>query len=288
MLFLESDYPLREEIFFRPFDSGLGASLWHYGHSIVRTSRYSFHGLERGDRPYGMFQYTISGRGCLDYAGIHYDLNPGSAMILEIPHNHRYYMPEDSDHWDFIYIALCGSDILRTWNKILERGGPVLQIPEYSRLWETVASLFELKSSDSDLSGFTLASSAYTFTMALQECVWKCTESEKNRPPFIEKVIRYCLSHIHEEIQVDDMAHIAGYSKYYFSRLFLEYEGTSPAVFLKLLRLDFAENLLLTTRYSVKEIAFRCGFEDSGYFCKSFKKQYGISPGEFRAIRCNF
>lgn len=48
-------------------------------------------------------------------------------------------------------------------------------------------------------------------------------------------------------------------------------------------RIREAERLLLTTSLSVKEISFRCGFTDPGYFSRAFRQMKGISPSAFRA-----
>jgi AraC-like DNA-binding protein len=98
----------------------------------------------------------------------------------------------------------------------------------------------------------------------------------------IKTVVDYCMDHISEPISVDDLAEVAGYSRYHFSRMFSASQGMSPGAFVKDLRLKHAERLLQTELMSVKEIADACGFEDDSYFCKAFRKAYKISPGEYR------
>jgi len=40
--------------------------------------------------------------------------------------------------------------------------------------------------------------------------------------------------------------------------------------------------LLIQTDEGIQEIAYRSGFQDHAYFCRVFKKIYGISPGQYR------
>ena len=54
--------------------------------------------------------------------------------------------------------------------------------------------------------------------------------------------------------------------------------GTSAINYLNEYRLKVANTLLLNTNKQVQEIASLCGFNDVGYFCKLFKKQFGKSP----------
>jgi two-component system response regulator YesN len=47
-------------------------------------------------------------------------------------------------------------------------------------------------------------------------------------------------------------------------------------------RLQEAENMLLCTDLSIAEIGDRVGWEDQFYFSRTFKKNTGLSPGDFR------
>lgn len=46
--------------------------------------------------------------------------------------------------------------------------------------------------------------------------------------------------------------------------------------------MDLAQNLLLNSMMSIREIALKCGFEDSDYFSRIFKKKMNMSPRQFR------
>ena len=50
-------------------------------------------------------------------------------------------------------------------------------------------------------------------------------------------------------------------------------------------RLEIASELLINEKISVKEISYKCGFEDPNYFCKVFRKKYNKSPLEFKNER---
>ena len=47
-------------------------------------------------------------------------------------------------------------------------------------------------------------------------------------------------------------------------------------------RIRMVENLLLNSKMTVKEIAYRMGYTDSCYLVKSFQKVYGVSPLKYR------
>jgi AraC-like DNA-binding protein len=58
--------------------------------------------------------------------------------------------------------------------------------------------------------------------------------------------------------------------------------GKSPRMYLEDLRLKTAIGLLFDKSASVKETAALCGIYDVNYFCRLFKKRYGISPGKYK------
>ena len=54
----------------------------------------------------------------------------------------------------------------------------------------------------------------------------------------------------------------------------------SPTDFIKVVRLDYAQELLQSRKYSVTEVSELCGFSSIGYFSTVFKKHFGKSPTE--------
>ena len=65
-------------------------------------------------------------------------------------------------------------------------------------------------------------------------------------------------------------------------RLFKQQTGISPHAFVNLIRLRQAAVLLRQTADSILSVALNVGFQSETHFGKAFKKQYGISPGQYR------
>lgn len=64
-------------------------------------------------------------------------------------------------------------------------------------------------------------------------------------------------------------------------RLFKLYTGETVNSYVQARRLDAAKNDL-SGGYSLTEVVYRYDYSDTAYFCRLFKKQYGISPGKFK------
>jgi len=101
-------------------------------------------------------------------------------------------------------------------------------------------------------------------------------------PTSIIELKSYIDSHYAEPIGTPDFSRITGLSRSRTYSLFTEHLGVSPASYLKLVRIETAKRLLRQGRMNVKEVALASGFPDSNYFCRIFRQEVGISPGNFR------
>ena len=102
---------------------------------------------------------------------------------------------------------------------------------------------------------------------------------------YLEKFVSitdYIKQHCNEDISLDDVAEISGFSKYHFSRLFKEFSGTSYYKYLNQKRIEFAEQLLLDPEINITEAAVRSGFNSISAFIRMFKQIKGCTPTEFR------
>lgn len=97
-----------------------------------------------------------------------------------------------------------------------------------------------------------------------------------------------CVEHRYAEpLTVDELAQVAGMSRFHFSRLFRSHVGMSPYQYLVTTRVRRAAELLRGGRHSVTEAAYHVGFCDLGRFARAFRRQLGCAPSEFRRARAS-
>ncbi len=250
------------------------------GFSRETTTSYDWDGIKRGNRPFVLFQYTFSGKGRLRFENKEWSVGPEEAMLLYFPQQNRYWLPQTSTHWEFVFVCLYGEEIMSLWKELMERTGPLARLSPSSRSLEKAVGIYERARDNGYDSAFGISGDAYAFAMELFADLTE--EKKSDKPKWVERVERHLHANVDQEISVEEMAKLAGYSRYHFTRLFEEHAGSSPAAYLNKLRLARATGLLRTNQLSVKEVAYRTGFNDVNYFCKSFRKSFGVSPGEFR------
>lgn len=96
----------------------------------------------------------------------------------------------------------------------------------------------------------------------------------------INNTILYIENNLSEKLTIDDLAEMACFSKFHFSRIFKEETGESVYHFIKRLRLERASHYLWASDKSIKDIAFKCGFSTTSNFSYNYKQHFGISARE--------
>ena len=91
-----------------------------------------------------------------------------------------------------------------------------------------------------------------------------------------------------DDICLPQMAAMAGFSKYHFSRLFTQYTGHSFCDYLNLRRIHAAEILLSDNNLTITEAAMQSGFSSIATFNRVFKFYKNCSPSEYRNLKLFF
>ncbi len=87
-------------------------------------------------------------------------------------------------------------------------------------------------------------------------------------------------------LSIKTLVENAHMSNTYFTKLFYDKFNTTPKKYLSDKRLMYADRLLSSGSYSVKEVAELSGFSDEKYFSRVVKKEFGISPSRlYRHIK---
>ena len=98
----------------------------------------------------------------------------------------------------------------------------------------------------------------------------------------VKKAILYFGQHAESHISRWKLADSVNVSEDYLTRIFHREMGLSLWDYLSRLRIFLAAELLRRTDDTIQDIASRTGFQDHAYFCRVFKKIYGVPPGQLR------
>lgn len=99
----------------------------------------------------------------------------------------------------------------------------------------------------------------------------------------IARAVRYVNKNISKKITLEELSQITNYSIPHLRRLFYEKFKISPLNFITKQKIERAKEIIEIEDLPISEVASICGFENTSYFIKQFKKLTGITPKEYKS-----
>lgn len=109
----------------------------------------------------------------------------------------------------------------------------------------------------------------------------QCFENTEDDDP-LSRVILYMQHHMAENISVEELAELIYVSKSYLSRYFKKETGMSLIEYLRLIRINAAKKLLVSSNTTIEEISSIIGYNSSKYFCRAFKNCTSMAPSAYK------
>lgn len=94
----------------------------------------------------------------------------------------------------------------------------------------------------------------------------------------------YINEHYSDDLTLDDIANLSGFSKFHFSRLFKQFTNVSFYKYLNIKRIENAEKLLINKELTITDVALRCGFNSLSAFIRMFRIIKDCTPTEFKTM----
>lgn len=112
-------------------------------------------------------------------------------------------------------------------------------------------------------------------------------KKDLNQDKLLNDILFYLNEHYMNNLVLDEIAKEMNYSKSYLCHYFFQKRRMTIMFYVKNLRITQAKKLLREENFSVTDIAFQIGFNDSNYFTNCFKKITGMSPLKYRKLKRN-
>ena len=98
----------------------------------------------------------------------------------------------------------------------------------------------------------------------------------------LDVVTDYIYAHLDEDLSLETLAHVSGFSRYHWHRIYRAVRGETAAQTVRRLRLERAAAMLTETSWPVERIAWKAGFTGTDVFSRAFLRSYRTTPSRFR------
>lgn len=217
--------------------------------------------------------FMLDGDAYIREDGTEYELHPGDILLLQPDHVHegsRISSPPPRFYW--MHFLISDPKILEFKHLNINETVQSDNITFYfSQLLHTITSPFYDASSSDALSLLIIS--------YLNVCV-KTLIDRSDR--LVNEIMEYVRGSLPQVQTVQSVSQHFGYNPDYLSTLFRTKTKMGLKEYLDKSRLNLAKSLLMSSSYSIKEIAAQLGFPSSQHFIGFFKYHEGISPLKYK------
>jgi AraC-like DNA-binding protein len=248
----------------------------YYGGSEVCVPSHSF---GPAIRQHYLLHYILNGKGKYYVNNKCFELKQGEGFLI-CPGESTYYKADKAEPWEYCWISFDGYDtatILK--NCGLSKENLTFKDNSNSSFKENILALihnYEMNSNNE----YALLGQLY---LCFSSIYGLSDLKEKNTyKSYADRALDYIYNHFSYDIKISDIAKYIGIDRTYLYKIFIAEDSISPQHYLISFRLNTAVNLLENTTMNVTEIAYSCGFKDTPTFYKHFKKQFNVTPIQYR------
>jgi AraC-like DNA-binding protein len=226
--------------------------------------------------------YVSEGAGTLETDKLTTRIHAGDAMLLSPNLWHRY-RPDATTGWHESWVGFSGETIQRIFREgFFSNKNAVVRIREEKLMLRSFDELFQSARENVPALQQVMAGRTSVLLSLVCSSGQPLSTITQGTSQMVERVRSMMTAEETRDKPLESFAKDLKISYSTFRRTFREHTGMSPHQYRLHLKISAARELLRSTSLTVKEISYRCGFEDEQYFCRLFKRQTGSTPGQFR------
>lgn len=242
--------------------------------------------LRGTDMERDQFLFCEHGGGVLKAGGREQAFAGLAACYLPAGMAHEYYPVEDV--WDVRWVSCGGSGVRALIQSFGIEPGVVYPIENVTRLDNLINSMHTMAVYDQDYgiyeAGAELGHFILEFARQTGHLPKKAGRAEKSYERSMALLRDYIEYHYQGLITLEDLCGVLSVSPQHLCRIVKACTGMRPISYLNLVRIEKAKEYLKGTDYEIGDIAGWCGFENTNYFCRLFRKAEGMTPSDYRRL----
>ena len=238
------------------------------------TSRLHWHGFIE-------MEFVIGGTGIDQHGGDNYPFKRGDAWILSVHDSHKVICNKGLN---LIKLAIKLELFHPKIQKHLSQNHPLWASFTEEQLNPILIKLETLLQEQNNPQMLSRVMASSIINELAVEIARKSSISSEPPKGIIQDIVAWLNENYKKEVSLTQIADIFLLTPNYIGHLFKTTLGISYNDYLNSLRLKNACHLLVTSDFSVRDIASESGFNSVEYFNSLFKKYYGATPSQYRAL----
>ena len=216
-------------------------------------------------------------------------VEPGTVMMMFPDVWHRY-RPKADTGWTEYWISL-GGDLLFQWHQrglfsadrpLTSLRQPAITVQQYRDVIDFVMNHPEQDAPMLTAKAMAIIASALEQAQTSAESFYVKEESFRTQDPLVSEALRVIWNNSHQRVSVDMIAKHVGVTRRTLERHFKKHLGKTLLQELVACRIQRATRMLGETHVPIKYVAYAAGFSSLSNFCKVFRREVGITPGDYR------
>lgn len=232
-----------------------------------------------GELPSYLCTQTFYGKAKLKYEGKEYSIEKDDVFLIDCRKAHEY-CADSENGWGYRIIHFDGNSMPDYYDRILSGGSVKFHFEADSRFQKLFRELFIIHEKNN--ANREVIENRILVDMVTEILCCLPQYNSKALPAVIKKQRSFIQEHCREKLTLELLAKEFNLSKYYISREFKKYTGTTVYSYILECRLTIAQRLLRYSDMPVTDIAEYVGFDDHHGLYRAFRQQEGMSPSEYR------
>ena len=237
--------------------------------------------VERNNLNMYLLLLTIRGAGEITYRGQTFLLEPGNAVLINGLEYHKYLTQPSCAMWEFKWLRFSLKN-MQELDELYSRFDLTVfpaKSPELQGLFDSFIATVDTRDEQDEIK--LSAISGMIFSILYDE-IRSSSTLIRSTNSLIAKSLQIIQKNYTQPLSVEDLAKSCYITSYSYIRLFKHMTGISPHQYLIRTRLNESCVLLENSSDNIAMIAEKTGFASQNNYAKQFRKQYGLSPTQYR------
>lgn len=200
-----------------------------------------------------------------------------------IPHSYQSTSGKEQD-WKTSWLCFDGTCAIQILNDLQLTTPQIIQPTDTAKFDVLLKNILTTLKNDKAYGNQKSSVFLYDFLIEFKRVLLELKEPQMKRIPYLEPVLNYIDEHIDESITLNTLSDLIHITPQHLCRIFKDILKVRPFTYIQKRRIQLSKKYLSDLNLKIADIASLVGFQDSSYYCLTFKKFEGVTPSEFRLV----